>query len=372
MSFYKVKERYSNFNIKEYLDGVTSEMVLSSIKKEDLNPKDFLNLLSPLALNHLESMARKAHKLTVQQFGRTISIYAPLYISNYCSSHCTYCGFSVFNKIKRMQLSPEEIEIEAREIAKTGLKHILILTGEAKEIATVSYLSDAIKILKKYFSSIALEVFPMSEDEYRTLKEAGADSLTLYQEVYDEKDYSKVHLKGEKADYHYRLSAPERGARAGFRAVNVGTLFGLGELISEAFFSGMHAKYLMDNYLETEISLSLPRINPAEGGFKANYTLEDKQFVQFILAYRLFLPKVGINLSTREEADFRDNLLKLGITKFSAGSKTTVGGYNEDNTKENKSTEQFDTSDKRGVDQVVAMIRSQGYQVVYKDWEAMW
>lgn len=370
MSFYNIKEKYNNFNIKGYLEDVTEDMVLSSIKKEDLTPKDFLNLLSPAALSHLEPMARKANKLTVQNFGRTISIYAPLYISNYCSSHCTYCGFSVVNKIKRTQLSLEDIDTEAAQMAKTGLKHILILTGEAKGIATVSYLADAIRVLKKHFSSIAIEVFPMDEDEYKLLKKAGADSLTLYQEVYDENTYKDVHLKGEKADYHYRLGAPERGARAGFRAVNVGTLFGLGELVSEAFFSGMHAKYLMDKYLETEVSLSLPRINPAEGGFKANYTLEDKQFVQFILAYRLFLPKAGINLSTREEADFRDNLLKLGITKFSAGSKTTVGGYNEED--EDKSTEQFDTSDKRSVDEIVAMIRSQGYQVVYKDWEAIW
>ena len=368
MSFYSVIEKYKDFNIEEYFKGVTDEMVLSSIKKEDLTPKDFMNLLSPAASRHLEIMARRANKLTVQHFGRTISLYAPLYISNYCTNHCTYCGFSVKNKINRVQLTLEEIDTEAREMAKTGLKHILLLTGEAKGITEISYLADAIRILKKYFSSIALEVFPMDEDEYRLLKEAGADSLTIYQEVYDEEVYREVHLKGGKADYHYRLDTPERGARAGLRAVNVGTLFGLGELASEAFYSGLHAKYLMDKYLETEVSLSLPRINPAEGGFQANYNLEDRMFVQFILAYRLFLPKVGINLSTREEEEFRDNLLKLGITKFSAGSKTTVGGYND----ENKSTEQFDTSDKRSVEEIVAMVRSQGYQVVYKDWEAIW
>lgn len=368
MSFYEIKKKYDDFDIGGYLDRVTDEMVHSVLKKEDLTPRDFLTLLSPAASKHLEAMARRANKITVQHFGRTISIYAPLYISNYCTNHCTYCGFSVKNKINRKQLTLEEIDIEAAEIAKTGLKHILLLTGEAKGLTEISYLAEAIGVLKKYFSSIALEVFPMDEEEYRILKEAGADSLTIYQEVYDEEIYRSVHLKGGKADYHYRLETPERGARAGLRAVNVGTLFGLGELVSEAFFSGLHAKYLMDKYLETEISLSLPRINPAEGGFVSEYTLEDRQFVQFVLAYRLFLPKVGINLSTREKEEFRDNLLRLGITKFSAGSKTSVGGYNEDN----KSTEQFDTSDKRGVDEIVAMIRSQGYQVVYKDWEAIW
>ncbi|GLI55690.1 thiamine biosynthesis protein ThiH [Propionigenium maris DSM 9537] len=368
MSFYSVIERYSDFDIEEYFSGVTENMVLSSMRKENLSSKDFLNLLSPAALPHLEEMARKANKLTVQHFGRTISLYAPLYISNYCTNHCTYCGFSVVNKIKRAQLTLEEIDREAAEMAKTGLKHILLLTGEAKGITEISYLADAIKVLKKYFSSVALEVFPMDEEEYRILKEAGADSLTIYQEVYDRDIYREVHLKGGKADYRYRLDTPERGAKAGLRAVNVGALFGLGELASEAFYSGLHAKYLMDKYLETEVSISLPRINPAEGGFQAKYTLGDRRFVQFILAYRLFLPKVGINLSTRETEEFRDNLLKLGITKFSAGSKTTVGGYND----KNQSTEQFDTSDKRSVEEIVAMIRSQGYQVVYKDWEAIW
>lgn len=368
MSFYSTIQKYDNFSFEDYTNRVTGEMVLSSLKKEILTPKDFLNLLSPAASKHLEAMAKKANRLTIQHFGRTISLYAPLYISNYCTNHCTYCGFSVKNKITRKQLSLEEIDTEAAQMAKTGLKHILLLTGEAKGVTEISYLADAVRVLKKYFSSIALEVFPMDEDEYTALKEAGVDSLTIYQEVYDREIYSQVHISGGKADYHYRLDTPERGARAGLRAVNVGTLFGLGELISEAFFSGLHARYLMDKFLETEISLSLPRINPAEGGFKAKHTLGDREFVQYILAYRLFLPKAGINLSTREKKEFRDNLLKLGITKFSAGSKTTVGGYNDDG----NSTEQFDTSDKRGVDEVAAMIRSQGYQVVYKDWEAMW
>lgn len=345
-------------------------MIINSIKKDDLDHLDFLNLLSPLASKHLEAMARKANKLSVQNFGRVISLYAPLYVANYCTNHCTYCGFSIKNNISRKQLSLQEVEKEAIEIASTGIKHILLLTGEDKKISNISYLEDVVRVLKNHFSSITLEVFPMDIEEYSRLKAAGVDSLTIYQEVYNEEIYSKVHLKGKKSDYHYRLDTAERGAKAGLRAINIGTLFGLGELISEAYYSGLHGRYLMNKYMETELSLSLPRINPAEGGFVPNTVLSDKQFVQFILAYRLFLPKVGLNLSTREKAHLRDNLIPLGITKFSAGSKTSVGGYDED--KNLATTAQFDTSDKRSVEEIVNMIESKGYQVIFKDWEAIW
>ncbi len=365
MSYYEIIKKFEGFDFDAYFSNVTDEDVLKSIQKEKLNHLDFLNLLSDKAKNHLEAMARKAHMLTRQNFGRTISLYIPIYVSNYCTNKCVYCGFNQENNIKRKHLNLEEIEKEAIEIAKTGIKHILLLTGEAKELITMEYLMDAVKILKKYFASVSIEIFPLEIEEYQALKELGVDGLTIYQETYNEEIYDEVHLSGQKKNYLYRLNTPERGAKAGLRTVTTGTLFGLGKLKEEAFLNGMHAKYLMDKYLGTEVGISLPRINNAEGGFQTKYQLDDKTFVQFILAYRIFMPKVGITVSTRERAEFRDNLLKLGVTKFSAGSKTSVGGYQE----EDKSTEQFEISDSRSVEEIVSMIKSKNYQVIYKDWE---
>ena len=366
-SFEELLNRYENFDFKEYLRSIKDEDVQKSLQKEYLDEFDFLNLLSDKAKNYLEEMARISQKNYLRHFGRVIQLYIPIYVSNYCSSNCNYCGFSKKNRIKRKHLTKEEIEKEAKEIAKTGIKHILLLTGEAKKIADIEYLKTAVGVLKNYFSSIAIEVYPMGIDEYKELKKAGVDSLTVYQEVYDRKIYKEVHTSGEKSDYLYRLNTPQRGAKAGFRAINIGVLFGLSDIQKEAFFSAIHAKYLMDKYLECEISLSLPRINPAEGDFKPKYNLDDKTFLQIMLAYRIYMPMVGINISTRERATFRDNLIGLGVTKLSAGSKTDVGGYEG----KDSSTPQFDISDERSVEEIVKVIKQKGYQPVFKDWEIL-
>ena len=206
----------------------------------------------------------------------------------------------------------------------------------------------------------------MDEPDYRQLKEAGVDGLILYQEVYDKKMYKSVHLSGQKSNYEYRIDGPERGAKAGFRSVNIGSLLGLGEMRSEAFFTGLHGRYIDDNYLETEVAFSLPRFNPAEGDFSPENCVDDKTFVQFLCALRLFMPRAGVSVSTRESATFRDNLISLGVTRFSAGSCTGVGGYaNEDLAQ----TPQFEITDERSVEEVVAAIVEHGYQPVYKDWD---
>lgn len=366
MSFCDVIQELKSIDFEGYFENVTDEDIQKSIGKDKLTYHDFLNLLSERAENYLEEMAQKAHRLTIQYFGRTISLYIPLYISNYCNNKCIYCGFNRSNKISRKKLSLQEIENEVRKIAETEMKHILVLTGEAKEVTPLDYIEDSIRIIRKYFPSVSIEMFPMDEDNYKSLKNAGVDGLTIYQEVYDETVYRKVHLSGKKTDYRYRLDTPERGAKAGFRMVNIGTLFGLGEKRKEAFFSGMHAKYLYDKYLDTEISLSLPRINEAEGGFRAYDEVDDSFFVQIMLAYRLFLPRVGITVSTRERAEFRDRLIYLGATRFSAGSRTEVGGYSK---REEKTTPQFEISDNRDVDEIVRTIKEKGYQPVFKDWD---
>lgn len=366
MSFYDVLTEYQDFSFEEFFSRLTHSDIQRIIAKNDLRPLDFLALLSPVAADHLELMAQKAHRLTVQYFGKTIQLFTPLYISNYCSNQCIYCGFNHSNKILRKKLSLQEIELEAASIAQTGMQHLLLLTGEAKQVTPIDYLVDAVTVLKKYFASVSVEIFPMDEDEYRTLQQAGVDGLTLFQEAYDQETYKKVHIAGKKADYRYRLDAPERGARAGFRVVNIGALLGLAEKRSEFFFTGLHAAYLERKYLDTEVAVSLPRFNDAECDYMPDYPVDDKTFVQFLMALRLFLPRAGITISTRENARMRDHLIKLGATRFSAGVCTSVGGYSQPDTDD---TPQFEITDERSVEEVAAAITGFGYQPVYKDWD---
>ena len=365
MSFYNIMEEYKDFDFNSYFTGINDEMILTSIKNSKKNIRDFLNMLSPKASKYLEIMAVESNKLTKQYFGNTIMLYIPIYISNYCTNECVYCGFNKKNKIKRKHLNMEEIEAEAIEISKTGIKHILLLTGEAEGLVNLDYIKEAIKILKKYFSSVSIEIYPLEEQEYRELQELGVHGLTIYQETYNEKLYDEVHISGKKKNYHYRLNCPERGAIAKLNSITIGALFGLGSIKEEAFFSGLHAKYLQDKYLETEIAISLPRMNIAEGAIKKHTILDDITYVQIMLAYRLFMPKIGINLSTRETPEFRDKILNLGITKFSAGSKTNVGAY----ALSDCSTPQFEISDNRSVEEIVKTLKEYGRDIIFKDWE---
>jgi 2-iminoacetate synthase len=302
----------------------------------------------------------------VQHFGRTIQLFIPLYISNYCSNQCLYCGFNRTHAIARRKLTPAQIEGEARAIAATGMQHILLLTGEAPEVTPMEYIEASVRLLKKYFASVAIEIFPVDEASYVRLRQAGADGLTLYQEVYDPEIYRRLHPAGPKADYRWRLDAPERGARAGLRAVNIGALIGLGDPRREVFYGALHARYLDDRYLDVEVGLSLPRFNPAEGDFRPDHPIADRTFVQFLLALRLFQPRAPLTVSTRESAGFRDRLIPLGVTRFSAGSCTGVGGYAEP---EERDVPQFEVSDRRSVAEVARAIAARGYQPVYKDWD---
>lgn len=367
MSYYDELVKWKDFDFEGYFNSVTDEEILKSIEKDKLSVYDYLNLLSPRAKNHIEKMAQRAHKLTRQYFGNAIGLYLPIYVSNYCTSNCIYCGFSKKNHIIRRHMKFEEIEREAKEIAKSGIENILLLTGEAKGLVDKEYLKGGIDVLKKYFSSVSIEVMPLDEEDYRYLAEDGLDGLTVYQETYDEKRYAEVHLSGEKRNFRYRLDTPERGAKAGLRTIGIGALLGLGDIRSDAFKTGLHLKYLIDNYPNSEFSISFPRVNEAEGNLKDSYAVDDITFVQIILANRIFQPTAGITLSTRESAYMRDNLLQLGITKFSAGSKTEVGGYSH----ENESTAQFDITDNRSVEEIVEAIRKRGLEPKYKDWETL-
>ena len=364
MSFYGTYTQYKN--IDGFFGSIQLRDVERAIGANCPGTEDLLALLSPAAEGRLEEMAFKAHETTLRHFGRAIQLYTPLYLSNYCENRCAYCGFSAANSIKRQRLSLEEVEKEARVIASTGLQHILILTGESRSKSPLSYIKDSIKIIKKYFSSIAVEIYALTEAEYRELVEAGVDGLTIYQEAYDEEVYKKMHPSGPKSDYSFRLEAPERGGRAGMRNINIGALLGLDEWRREAFWLGLHARYLQDNFPEVEIGASLPRLRPHEGSFKILHKVDDKSLAQIIIALRIFLPRLGIAISTREEALLRENLIPLGVTRVSAGSSTYVGGHTAGTGEDGRP--QFEISDTRSVPEMMAILERKGYQPVLKDW----
>lgn len=366
MSFFATIEQYQGFDFERFFQKVDEAAIERSLSRKTLSALDFLTLLSPKAVGSLELMAHKAHQLTVQHFGRTIQMFIPLYISNHCTNHCAYCGFNHTNPILRRKLTLEQIADEAKALARTGMQHVLLLTGEAPQHTPMSYLVEAARCLKRYFASVAIEVYPLAVSEYRQLQEAGVDGMTLFQESYNQEVYQRVHLAGKKRDYPWRLDAPERAAQGGMRVINIGPLLGLAEPRSEIFFTGLHARYLEDSSLETEVAVSLPRFNEAEGDFQPDYLVNDKTFVQFMTALRLFLPRAGLTISTRENAAFRNRILPLGATRYSAGSSTGVGGYTESRIEQ---TPQFEITDRRSVAKVAAAIAALGYQPVYKDWD---
>lgn len=367
MSFYNILENAKKIDFESFFNTITENKIKKILTKSRIGQEDYLALLSPVASNLLEPLAQKSKELTLQNFGKTISLYTPLYLSNYCKNRCVYCGFNIKSKQLRKQLSFDEVYNEAKCISETGLKHILILTGDNREIASVEYIKECIHILREFFDSIAIEIYALTTNEYRELKEAGADSLTIYQETYNESLYEELHIKGPKTDFKFRLDAPERGALAGLHSINIAALLGLDDFRRDAFLTGIHADYLHQKYPGVEIGISMPRIRPVDGGFKPLHNVSDRDLLQYITALRIFIPRSGITISTRESAKLRDNLLKIGVTKMSAGSTTTVGGHSnsEDDSK------QFEISDKRSVFEISESLKSNGYQPVFKDWEQL-
>ncbi|EGB14081.1 thiazole biosynthesis protein ThiH [Pseudodesulfovibrio mercurii] len=368
MSFYPLIETYAEALPDARFDDFTEEDVRRALNRTTATVEDFMALMSPAASTLLEEMARKASGLTVQHFGRTVSLFTPLYLANICTNHCVYCGFNCTNKIHRSMLSLEEVDVEGAAIAATGLKNLLILTGDAPAKTGVDYLEACTRVLNKHFPSVSIEVFALTGEEYARLVKAGVDGMTMFQETYDEELYAVLHPKGPKRDYRFRLDAPERACRAGMRVVNIGALLGLGDWRRDALLTGLHAAYLMHRYPETDIAVSLPRMRPHVGDWEPKTIVSDKDMVQFLMALRIFLPRVGITISTRENAEFRENILPLGVTRMSAGVSTAVGGHSAE-TSDEENTGQFDISDARSVDEVCAALRLKGYQPVFKDWE---
>ncbi|WP_446899032.1 2-iminoacetate synthase ThiH [Clostridium sp. LBM24168] len=367
MGIYEEIQKYKNFNFDRFLESVTDSKIENILLKDRISLEDFLALLSPTAEKYLEPMARKAREISIRNFGKSIVLYTPMYIANYCTNKCIYCGYNVENKIARKKMTYEEIDREAKAISQTGLKHIILLTGESRYHCPMEYLKEAVKILKKYFDSICLEIYPLEENEYRELVELGADSLTVYQETYNEDVYKTVHLAGKKRDYRYRLEALDRGCRAGIHSVGMSALLGLYKWRNEVFLTGVHAAYISKNYPSVEISMSVPRIRPHAGSPIKIYEVTDKNLVQAALAYKIFLQRAGINITTREGEQMRNNLIPLGVTKMSAGVTTEVGGHSLSN--EDKGEGQFIISDARSVDEIKDEIEKQGYNPIFKDWQ---
>lgn len=366
MSFYKILHESCTWNkIKDIIYSREEKHVKSALSKGNMSAEDFATLLSPAAEDFLEEMASIASKITRQRFGKTIKLYAPIYLSNECTNSCVYCGFNRKNNIERKTLDFAEIEKEASFIASQGIQHILLVSGESPNVVDMEYLKTAVNICRKYFSSISIEIYPLSWQHYHELYKKGVDGLTIYQETYNKKTYLQVHPAGRKRDYLWRLETPERGAQAGMRTVGIGALMGLEDFRTEEFFVGMHADYLIKNYWKTHFTISFPRIRKAAGNFTPHQFISDKNLVQSILALRIFKNDVGIVISTRESAEFRDNILPLGVTQMSAGSKTEPGGYSN----EKHTGEQFQVEDNRSVAEFVKSLKDKGFDPVNKDWD---
>jgi 2-iminoacetate synthase len=326
-----------------------------------------LILVSPAAEAYLEQIAQSAHQLTLQRFGQTIRLYAPLYLSNFCVNDCVYCGFNKGNNFPRIRLSIEQALDEADIIASEGFKDLLLVSSEDKDFIGVDYLVELASKLRRKFSSLSIEVYQMSTDEYEKLFVAGIEGVTLYQETYDRDTYRRYHPSGPKADYDHRLSAPDNIAQAGMREIGIGALLGLSDWRLETLALAEHAHYLMKRYWQSRVSFSFPRLRPARDVDRRQFCLlSDKNLVQMILALRLCFADAGLVISTREPATLRDHLIKMGITKMSAGSKTNPGGY----TGHASSVGQFEIDDNRSPAQIAAMLRATGLEPVWKDWDA--
>ena len=364
-----VMEQMNSFDYSKY----TAKDVKAALEHDTCSIEDFKALLSPAAEPFLEQMAQRARLETSKHFGNTVYLFTPLYIANYCENYCVYCGFNCYNHINRMKLSMEQIEKEMEVIADSGMEEILILTGESRAHSDIDYIGEACKLARKYFRMVGLEIYPVNTDEYKYLHECGADYVTVFQETYDADKYEKLHLLGHKRVWPYRFDAQERALKGGMRGVAFSALLGLSDFRKDALASALHVYYLQRKYPHAEMSLSCPRLRPIINNDKINpLDVHEKQLCQIICAYRIFLPFVGITVSSRESADFRNGIVKIAATKVSAGVSTGIGDheskYSGKESEELQGDEQFEIDDNRSLDKMYKDIEDEGLQPVLNDY----
>ena len=348
--------------------GSTAADVERALGCDEPGPRELAALLSPAADPFMEVMAQRARALTRRRFGRTISMYAPLYLANYCTNGCAYCGFASDRVQPRRRLEPPETEEELATLQAMGFEEVLLLTGERTSHAGFDYLIECVSLAARRFHAVGIETFPMTTREYALLAEAGCTGVTLYQETYDPRQYERLHRWGPKKDYLDRLDAPARAMEAGIRTVGLGALLGLSDPVFDAVCLLRHAAHLQRNYWKSGITFSFPRLRPQAGNFAATFPVDEAGLARIVFAVRIVLPDVPLLLSTRERPEFRDGMAGLGISKMSAGSRTSAGGYGE---AEPTTEGQFQVSDKRSVPEFCSMLRSRGLEPVFKNWDSV-
>ena len=368
MSFLERLAEWPDSRIGDLIGNCGPHDVEAAIAKPQRGTRELAALLSPAARPYLESLAAEANKLSRRHFGRTVGLYAPLYLSNVCTGSCAYCWFSATagGQLRRVTLGEQEIRAECEALAARGLRQVLLVSGEAPAVVDLPYLERAVTLARAFFPAVSIEVQALGESEYRCLCAAGIEGVTLYMETYDRETYRRVHLRGGKANFERRLMAVELAGRAGVRTLTIGALLGLAPWRAEAFRLALHARHLEKTCWQSAVAIAFPRLRHVPGGFSIPAPVEDADLVQMILALRLVLPDAGFAVSTRERAQFRDHLIPLGVTRMSAGSSTRPGGYAAAG---EETLSQFDIEDRRSPAEVAAAIARLGYDPVWKDFD---
>jgi 2-iminoacetate synthase len=391
MSFAHALESLPIARLNDISLNSSLEAVRESLARREHSLEDFAHLVSPAAESLLEQMGLRSQQITRQRFGRVMRLFAPLYLSNECINKCSYCGFSRDNPILRVTLTVDEVRREAEALREQGFRNLLLVSGEHPKFVSTNYLADCVESLRGIIPSISLEVGPMGEEAYRSMVQAGAEGLVVYQETYDRSVYAEMHTAGPKRNFEWRLETPERAYAAGFRRLGIGALFGLSDWRREAICVAAHADYLLRNCWKAALTISLPRLRPCAGEFQPLTEMNDRDLVQLVCAFRVAFPDVGLVLSTREPARLRDGLIPLGITLMSAGSHTEPGGYTgagkdklhhtergrivelvkDGSEREEGATEQFIIADSRSPKEIADSVRRLGYEPVWKDWDSV-
>lgn len=359
-------KRYDWDDTTRAINSKTARDVEIALSKEHLNIDDFMALISPAAEPYIENMAQLSHKYTMERFGKTISMYIPLYVSNACSNYCVYCGFNHNNPMQRTTLTMEQVKAECEAIRRLGpFENLLIVSGEFPSVNGVDYIEKVLQTARPYFNNLTIEVMPMKENDYYRLTQSGLNGVVCFQETYNETNYKKYHPKGMKSIYEWRLNGYDRMGAAGVHKIGMGVLIGLEDWRTDVTMLARHLQYLRRNYWRTRYSINFPRMCPSEGGYQPKVVMSDKELAQLTFAFRLFDHDVDISYSTRENPTFRANMMRLGVTSMSAGSKTEPGGY----ATSPDALEQFEVSDDRTPLEVANEIRTLGYEAVWKDWD---